>query len=178
MKGLVGLSECKLIIYSSIVRVEKVVPPGFEPASYRSRNRHVNHRVSNPRIARWTWTWEGCEFISISVSIKCVIASISFSKTIEERYYCKHASCNDTMPWIKLTVIVSTKRSIANNIAEYRGLFVFRKLSNLFDSLVVLSHALTLALHGNRFYTRVCPVLLPMMLCSIIEKHFNKSISE
>jgi len=36
MKSLVDLSELMVLI-----RVEKVLPPGFEPATYRSRSRHA-----------------------------------------------------------------------------------------------------------------------------------------
>jgi len=48
MKGLVGLSKCEWITYSRILRVEIVSPPGFEPATYRSRSRHTNHSATAP----------------------------------------------------------------------------------------------------------------------------------
>jgi len=48
MEGLVGLSKCEWITYSRLLRVEKVAAPRFESATYRSRNRHVNHSTTVP----------------------------------------------------------------------------------------------------------------------------------
>jgi len=50
MKGLVGLSKCEWITYSRLLRVEKDSPPGFEPATYRSRSRHTNHSAAASHI--------------------------------------------------------------------------------------------------------------------------------
>jgi len=48
MTGLVGLSKCEWITYSRLLRVETVSPPGFEPATYRSRSQHANHSATAP----------------------------------------------------------------------------------------------------------------------------------
>jgi len=46
MKGLVGLTKCEYITYSRLLRVEKVAPLGFKPATYRSRSRYANHTAT------------------------------------------------------------------------------------------------------------------------------------
>jgi len=67
MKGLVGLSKCEWITYSSLLCVEKVSPPGFEHTTYRSRSRHANHSATAPHkvvqpVIEWRhrkWWWGG-----------------------------------------------------------------------------------------------------------------------
>jgi len=49
MKGLVSLSKCEWLTYSKLLRVEKVAPPGFEPATYISRNEQVNYSATAPQ---------------------------------------------------------------------------------------------------------------------------------
>jgi len=74
MKGLVGLSKCEWKTYWRLLRVEKVSPPGFEPATYKFRSRHANHsatashnviRLTSPTITKinskgilYDWKWE------------------------------------------------------------------------------------------------------------------------
>jgi len=50
MKVLACQSTFELTTYSRLLSVNYVAPPGFEPATYRSRNRQINHSAIVPCI--------------------------------------------------------------------------------------------------------------------------------
>jgi len=50
MKGLLGLSKCEWVTYSRTIRVEIVPPPGIEPATNKSKNRHAHHSATAPQF--------------------------------------------------------------------------------------------------------------------------------
>jgi len=48
MKGIVSLSRCEWITYSRLLRVEKVVPPRFEPAALRPTDPETDRLTTKP----------------------------------------------------------------------------------------------------------------------------------
>jgi len=82
MKGLVGISNCEVITYSRLLRVNYVTMPRFEPATYWSINRHVNHSATAPKASD---TPDNFVLLSVESHVNSTNFFISwlFSKRIE-----------------------------------------------------------------------------------------------
>jgi len=98
IKGLVDLSKCEWITYSRLLRVEKVTPPGFEPATCISRNRHANKswELASQTLLHRVLVFHRDPFEGISYSL--------FSQLVLPRLYLVLASCTTNM----LTTLIYT----------------------------------------------------------------------